>query len=780
VDAGALVKAFQAISRETAGERLPERVLGAAIELAGARRGVFLRELPDGLAVAARIGVAADGSELDAPPELLEDARRSRKPVVRGSACCVPLAGRNGLLGLLVLDRPDEVAGESTDFLGALAEVAAMALENTELRHREDSLRRSEELHRRAISQAGAVPYVLDYASNTYTFMGEGIEELTGYTPAELDHELFGSLVLATYLQGDQAGLDPYEASLRTRGGEFGRWRADLRLRRRDGELRWLSDASVEVLGEDGRSVGSIGMLQDITDRMRTDEERVRLAAIVESTTDVVAQTDPKGRILYLNRAGRRLLGLDEHRDLEGLSLQDFHPAWARARVAFDGIPTASRDGVWTAESALVSGGGREIPVSEVLLAHRDPDGNAIYLSMIARDTSERRELEARLRQAQKMEAVGRLAGGIAHDFNNLLTAIGGYSMIVLDRLAADDELRADVEEIVKAGDLAAGLTRQLLVFSRQQVLEPQVLDLNHVVRDLESLLRRLIREDIELVTRLATQPVLVRADPAQLSQVIVNLAVNAEDAMPDGGCLTIETGALDFDEHAPAGPGEGRMGPHALLAVSDTGAGMDDDTRTQIFEPFFTTKQRGKGTGLGLSTVYGIVEQSGGDISVDSELGRGTTMKVYLPRVDEVEAPGPAPKGAVQELSGQERVLLVEDDAAVRKFARDVLRMRGYTVVDAADGEEALRLADTATGAFDVLITDLVMPGLSGRELAARLLERSPELRTVFISGYTDDAIFRFGALAAGQAFLQKPFTPERLARTVRELLDVRTLQST
>ena len=650
---------------------------------------------------------------------------------------------------------------------GLVKALEERSLENAALRARVDELERRQELLLQAISQAGAVPYRLDYASGTYTFMAEGIEELTGYAPDELDDQLFGNLVLGTFLQHEQAGLDPFDASRRTRAGEFRRWRADLRLRKRDGELRWVADASVEIPGPDGRSVGSVGMLQDITDWFRTDEERVRLAAVVETTTDFVALTDPRGRVLYLNRAARRLLEISELDTEEGVMLQDFHPAWARARLVLEGFPAASRDGVWTAETAVVGAGGRELPVSEVLLAHRDPEGDVAYLSMVARDMSERRDLEARLRQAQKLEAVGRLAGGIAHDFNNLLTAIGGYSMIVLDRLAADDELRADVEEIVKAGDLAAGLTRQLLVFSRQQVLQPQVLDLSGVVLNLETLLRRLIRENVEIVTRLAPRPVLVRADPAQLSQVVVNLAVNAEDAMPGGGCLTIETSELDFDGE------DEREGPYAVLAVSDTGVGMDEDTRTQIFEPFFTTKSRGKGTGLGLSTVFGIVEQSGGDIAVDSELGRGTTIRVYLPRTDGAEAPAPAPRDALEDPSGHEHVLLVEDDDAVRAFARDVLQMRGYTVVAAADGEDALRLAATAEPEFDILVTDLVMPGLQGRDLAERLSGRFPGLRIVFMSGYTDDAIARHGVLDPGMWFIEKPFEPSALARKVREVLD-------
>jgi signal transduction histidine kinase len=352
------------------------------------------------------------------------------------------------------------------------------------------------------------------------------------------------------------------------------------------------------------------------------------------------------------------------------------------------------------------------------------------------------------------------------------------YSLLLLDQLDRDDPLREDVEEIAKAGELAAALTQQLLVFSRRQVLEPRVLDLNLVVADVETLLRRLIREDVTLVTRLAARPVPVSADPGQLSQVIVNLVVNAEDAMPSGGLLTIETTTFDIDEsyaRAHALPGGGR---YAVLRVSDTGIGMDEQTRSQIFEPFFTTKQRAKGTGLGLATVFGIVEQSGGHIFVSSAPGAGTTFSIYLPLVAEAPVEGRAPSNGVEALAGHESVLLVEDDDAVRSLARNVLRMRGYTVVEAADGEEALRVVRARGRPFDLVITDLVMPGLSGRELAERLSTQWPSLNVLFISGYTDDAIFRFGGLDSAHEFLQKPFTPGLLARRVREILDVSGVQ--
>jgi CheY-like chemotaxis protein len=371
------------------------------------------------------------------------------------------------------------------------------------------------------------------------------------------------------------------------------------------------------------------------------------------------------------------------------------------------------------------------------------------------------------------MEAVGRLAGGIAHDFNNLLTVITSYSDILLEDLASQDPRRGDVEEIGKAAASAARLTRQLLAFSRQQVLEPRVLDLNASLASADKLLRRLLGEDIELVTAPAPSLGTVKADPGQLEQVIVNLAVNARDAMPEGGKLTLETANADMDdayvrEHPAAKPGS-----YVVLAVSDTGVGMDEETQRRIFEPFFTTKEAGKGTGLGLATVYGIVKQSGGFIWVYSEPGHGTTFKIYLPRVEEPVDAETRPVPPLGSLRGTETVLLVEDAAAVRAVIHQTLDRLGYRVLEAPNGEAALHLATKHRGPIHLLLTDVVMPELGGRQLAERLSALRPELRVLYASGYTDDAVVRHGVLKPGIAYLQKPFTPEVLALKVREVLD-------
>src|SRR6266513_2056665 len=379
------------------------------------------------------------------------------------------------------------------------------------------------------------------------------------------------------------------------------------------------------------------------------------------------------------------------------------------------------------------------------------------------------RQSEERLRQAQKMEAVGRLAGGVAHDFNNLLTVITSYSDLLLEDLGSDDPKRDDVVQIRKAAEGAAALTRQLLAFSRQQVLEPKALDLKTTVAGTEKLLERLIGEDVRLTTVLAPDLGVVKADPGQLEQIIINLAVNARDAMPTGGRLTIEAANVDMDEayvrgHAPASPGR-----YVMLALSDTGIGMDEQTKARIFEPFFTTKEPGKGTGLGLATVYGIVKQSGGFIGVYSEPGHGATFKVYLPRGEQASEPVAAPQPPARALGGTETILLAEDEAAVRNLARRVLEKHGYTLLRAATGRDGVRLAEQHGSPIDLLVTDVVMPEMGGRELAQRLTTRQPTLKVLYLSGYTDDAIVHHGVLDAGVAFLQKPFKPDELVRKIR-----------
>jgi len=411
---------------------------------------------------------------------------------------------------------------------------------------------------------------------------------------------------------------------------------------------------------------------------------------------------------------------------------------------------------------------------ARVLLASIKLSGKKI-LQATVRDITEHKKLEAQLRQSQKMEAIGILAGGVAHDFNNILTTIIGNAELALMNVIKDKSLRKGIKEIKKAGERAASLTRQLLAFSRKQIVQPKILDINELLTDMEKMLGRLIGEDIEMLTIPAPALWQVEIDPGQIEQVIMNLAINAKDAMPCGGKLTIETANADLDENYSHEHGieEKKSGRYVMLAVSDTGIGMDKETHEHIFEPFFTTKKVGKGTGLGLATVYGIVKQNNGFIWVYSEPKQGAIFKVYLPEVKKDADPEKKEKKSVVKLNGSETVLIVEDDGLLRNLTQNTLQRYGYKVLDAENGEDAIRVCKEYDGRIDLMITDVVMPKIGGREAAKRLLPLYPQMKVIYMSGYTDDAIVHHGVLEPGLNFLEKPFTPKGLARKVREVLN-------
>ena len=502
-------------------------------------------------------------------------------------------------------------------------------------------------------------------------------------------------------------------------------------------------------------------------------DSEARLRSILESANDAIVMSDSRGVMLLLNRAAERIFGYSQE-EAVGQPLTLLMPErYRKAHAA--GLERASLGGEGkligkTVELCGLRKNGSEFPL-ELSLA-RWQTGTDVFYSGIIRDITERKRLEDHLRQAQKMEALGRLAGGVAHDFNNLLTVITGSSHLLLRRLGKDDAGREKAQRIKDAGERGAMLTRQLLAFSRQQVLEPRVLDLNAMVAGMEELLSPLVGEDVSLVTALSRVPVHVRADPGQIEQIIMNLITNAKDALAGGGQITISTRLGGRETAVLVGERATTPGPYAALEISDTGCGMDAATKARLFEPFFTTKERGKGTGLGLATVYGIVQQSGGSIAVSSEPGRGSTFTIYLPQVTGPPAAASASPSAAR-IQGSETVLLVEDEPDVRMLAREALEEAGFRLLEAQQGVEALALAKKHRGAIHLLLTDVVMPEMGGPELADRMAAAYPEMKVLFMSGYADSTIRRRGVLKSRMALLSKPFSPDALVRKVREVLD-------
>jgi two-component system cell cycle sensor histidine kinase/response regulator CckA len=520
--------------------------------------------------------------------------------------------------------------------------------------------------------------------------------------------------------------------------------------------LDYIPDAVARVLGQ-------------VRIEQQLAESEARLAAIISSAKDAIIVAEQDFTITLFNRAAEGMFRCSAEQAL-GEPLTRFLPdlqQLASQRASSD-VEDPHRDG------GSMHGcryDGETFPVEASFSQGQGVEQT--FHTVIVRDVTERRRLESQLRHAQRMEAVGRLAGGVAHDFNNLLTVIGGYTEMLLADMDETHPMREPVAVMRQAGEQAAALTQQLLVFSRRQVVQPQVLDVNSVVSDLGRMLRRLIGEDIDLTLLLAPGVAPVRADPRQIEQVLMNLVVNARDAMPDGGQLTVETADIVFDEHDSHVRTDVKPGRYVRIAVTDSGTGMDDATRARIFEPFFTTKDPGKGTGLGLATVYGIVTQHEGVIEVYSEPQHGTVFKVYLPAAFTAEPVGASIEPAIVPMGLGETVLLVEDSDAVRELLAETLERQNYRVLIANDGAEGVALSDSFDGTIDLLVTDMVMPHLGGREVADHVRAARPGTKVLFLSGYTDDTIVRHGVLEPGAAFMQKPVGPRKLLIRVRELLD-------
>ncbi|TET83507.1 MAG: PAS domain S-box protein, partial [Desulfobacteraceae bacterium] len=503
---------------------------------------------------------------------------------------------------------------------------------------------------------------------------------------------------------------------------------------------------------------------------LRASEKRYR--TLFEDSIAAIVITSREGKLLDVNQAALDLLGYTKV-EITGMNFRELYVDPSNGERFQQQID--QKGSVANFEVKLRKKDGTELDSLFTVNTKRADDGSIVGYQGFIRDITGQKKLEAQFRQAQKMEAIGTLAGGVAHDFNNILTTIIGNAGLALMGVGKNDILREEIEEIKIAGERAASLTRQLLAFSRKQVIRPMILNFNELLKDVDKMLGRLIGEDVELLTIPGPELWQVEADPGQVEQVIINLVINAKDAMPKGGKLTVETANVDLDGNyfRKHGIKEKQPGTYVMLAVSDTGIGMDKETLEHIFEPFFTTKEIGKGTGLGLSTVYGIVKQNNGFIWAYSEPGHGTTFKIYLPKAKGDVASEKKEQHPVTEIDGSEIVLIVEDDDSLRKLAQKALQQHGYSVLEAENGEDALRVSEEHGGSIDLMITDVVMPKMSGKETAERLQPLYPQMKVIYMSGYTDDAIVHHGVLAPGLNFFEKPFTPEGLARKVREVLD-------
>jgi PAS domain S-box-containing protein len=594
-------------------------------------------------------------------------------------------------------------------------------------------------------------------------------QRVLGYSPDELQASSFLEQV---HPDDRERVRDANERARSTGNGKT----LEYRFHHKDGSWLFLESTASVIRNANGEPEKLVIVNRDITERKRAQEALCRsesdFRSVVEHAPYGIYRASMSGELLQVNPALQKMLGYESVEELLGQNLESkvFRHAGEYQRVTElltrivefkdTEMDWKRKDG----DPITVRCSGRRID---------DEKGLPTYVEVFAEDVSERRTLEKQLRMAQKMEAIGRLSGGIAHDFNNLLSVIIGYSRIIRKALSANGELSEHAAEIEKAGQRAASLTKQLLAFSRQQVLTPVVLDLNALASDMQKMLPRLLGEDIEVSLELDPTLGMLKADQSQIEQVIMNLAVNARDAMPDGGTLDIRTRNVRLDQtYSRTHPGS-QPGEYVALIVTDTGTGMDTETLTHIFEPFFTTKERGQGTGLGLATVYGIVKQSNGYIWVESAPGHGSSFQIYLPRYQGSPEEDSQQVGRGEEMHGSERILLVEDAEPLRRIAKTFLEGAGFCVIAAESGEQALTMAQKSPRQFDLLLTDVVMPGMNGRVLAEQLRCRQPGLRVLYMSGYTDSFIVGHGVLEQGTHLLQKPFTEETLVRKVRGVLD-------
>jgi len=613
----------------------------------------------------------------------------------------------------------------------------------------------------------GADVVTLHREDGTIFYVAPSLTHVLGHAP----EAWLGQRLLDLVHEDDRTAAEEQRQAMLAAPGvpQAGRYR----LRQKGGAWRWMEGTGTNLLG-DPAVAGLAFSLHDVTDRraaeeaLRQSEQRFR--ALVENSEDSIQLATARGTLLYVSPSTERLYDRPTAEVVGRNVFELVHPD-DRERLTEQWQRCLDHPGVAIRGEFRLPRTDRFIEAVRVNHLN-DPGLKAVVT--ICRDVTERRRLETRVHQTQRLEAIGRLAGGIAHDFNNILSAIHGFASIVHGELADRDPLRGDVQEILKAVERAANLTRQLLAFGRRQVLQPKVIDVASYVRDLERMIRRIVGEDIEIVVRVDEGAVTAKADPGQLEQVLINLVVNARDAMPTGGRITIEASNVVVGDEDSRESAELAPGSYVMLSVSDTGIGMSKKVQDHIFEPFFTTKESGQGSGLGLSTVFGIVKQSGGHIFVESDPGHGSTFRIYFPASRErptrvITSASLAPV----KLSGAETILLVEDENAVRSFVARALRQQGYQVLDASNGGEALMIAEQHPGIIHLLLTDVIMPRVSGKQLAERLRTLRADLRVLYMSGYAEEIIAPHGVLEPGAAFIEKPLTAEALGRKVREVLD-------
>jgi PAS domain S-box-containing protein len=642
-------------------------------------------------------------------------------------------------------------------------------------KQKEEALRESEDRFRDLVEHSQDLVCTHDLEGRILS-ANPWASTILGIPPDELPGMNFRDLLVPEVRHKFGSYLD----EIRTRGAAQGL----MRIQTRNGERRlWEYKNSLRT---EGVAVPIVrGMAQDITERMRAEEAlRASQKMIEEIINAIPVRVFWKDRnLIYLgcNSIFARDAGFTDPKDVIGKD--DYQMGWreqAELYRADDRQVIESGCSKFLIEEPQTTSEGNTITLLTSKIPLRNSNGEiggviGTYYDITDRKRveAEKEKLQAQLQQAMKMEAVGRLAGGVAHDFNNLLTVITGYSELLLQKIGKESPMHEEVEEIKRAGERAASLTQQLLAFSRKQIIEPKVVHLDHLVAEMHKMLTRLVGEDIALQATTGKSQGSVKVDPGQFQQILMNLVVNARDAMPDGGKIVIETANVDLDEGYCAVHPYVKPGRFVMVAVSDTGKGMSEEVKAHIFEPFYTTKERGSGTGLGLATTYGAVHQAGGSIEVYSEVGIGTTFRIYLPRIEE-EAVKPEKVDRPTDLpGGTETVLLVEDEDTLRTLCERILGDLGYQVMPARNGAEAIAVAQKNGERIDLLLTDVVMPGMSGRELATQLVLHHPEMKVLFMSGYTDDAIGKHGVLDEGVSFIGKPYTPSALARKVREVLD-------